>query len=122
MKVIFQDIDGVLNNYDVLREASRGHDELSLRTNLGKTHIERLNRLVSETGAVLVISSTWRKFHTVMEFREAFAERGFKGKIIDATPVLNKERGYEIQKFLDERGEIYEIDQFVFWAHRRSRR
>lgn len=53
MKLIFLDIDGVLND----------HEPLSNRVMCGKLHeskVRRLNLLIQETGASIVLSSAWR--------------------------------------------------------------
>ncbi len=54
MKVIFLDIDGVLNSsaYDRQRTSEDG--------NIDKTRLLLLKRLVDKTGAKIVLSSSWR--------------------------------------------------------------
>ena len=55
MKIIFLDIDGVLNSekYDRNRTEEQG--------NIDKTRLPPLKKLVDETGALIVLSSSWRK-------------------------------------------------------------
>lgn len=52
-KVIFLDIDGVLNNWDTVERHNGyiGIDPLKVAT---------LHKIIAETGCVLVLSSTWR--------------------------------------------------------------
>jgi hypothetical protein len=95
-RIVFLDIDGVLNN----RRSRLG--------GIDPVHVEHLNTLVARTGAKVVISSTWR-----MAGRTAVAEdlatAGFRGKVIGVTPDLTRraqglwtapERGTEIQEWL----------------------
>lgn len=55
MKIIFLDIDGVLNSvkYDRNRTLEQG--------NIDETRLPILKKLVDETGALIVLSSSWRK-------------------------------------------------------------
>lgn len=99
MKVIFLDIDGVLNNQEVFKRKKeiRVWDEKC---------IDRLNRITEETGAKIVISSTWRRSN---DFYSAIKnEMGITGEIIGKTPDYLPRgepeiyRGDEIQAWLDE--------------------
>lgn len=55
MKIIFLDIDGVLNSvrYDRIRTINQG--------NIDETRMPMLKKLVEKTGALIVLSSSWRK-------------------------------------------------------------
>lgn len=106
MKVIFLDIDGVLN---VIPE---GRDEFG---SLFHPHfVVNLKEIIEKTGAKIVMSSTWRmagltKVQTMWQIRD------LPGEIIDITPCCsqlmrknnlqhydNIERGHEIQDWLDQ--------------------
>lgn len=52
MRVLFLDIDGVLNGHDYSDEAKS--------CNIRRECVFRLNRVVKETGCKIVISSSWR--------------------------------------------------------------
>lgn len=112
MKVIFLDFDGVLNLIP------QGHDEYG-----GIFHpefVENLGRIIKETDAKLVISSSWR--HGGLErMRAMWNHRGYPGEIIGITPDLWRgvkdeefherlERGHEIQAILDQ---YYQITNYV---------
>ena len=86
-KVIFLDIDGVLNT-------ERQHDhcveaELDYVDNFGyafdPVSVANLKRIVDETGADIVISSSW-KFWGLSTMQKIWASRELPGKIIDVTP------------------------------------
>ncbi len=98
---LFMDIDGVLAPY--------GSDG-----SLDRACVAHLNSIVEATGAVVVISSTWRVSFTLEELREQFVDAGFSGEIVGMTPVLlGQSRGAEVQSYLDahpEAGPVAIID------------
>lgn len=110
MKVIFLDIDGVLNII------SQGYDQFG---SIFHKHLENnLGYIVDKTGAKIVISSTWR-FKGLEHMQALWKHRNIPGKVIDITPdcsVLVKsgvfkfyddaERGHEIQKWVDDHPEV----------------
>lgn len=98
-KIIFLDIDGVLNSetYDKNRTAGAIDPECA----------KRLNRIIKETNAGIVISSSWKLSPSLVyaEFKDA----GIKGNIIGMTPNFifdswrkDKSRGAEIELWLSE--------------------
>lgn len=112
MKVIFLDIDGVLNceNAYISGECTYvkwnwedGREDFHQSFSSKSKYL--LNQLIEETGAKIVISSTWR--HSGIEFMKKVWEiEGMKGEIIGITPDFrNKKvsipRGVEIDHFLE---------------------
>jgi len=99
MKVIFLDIDGVLNSH----ESYVRHCKETFHDNPDPEHIKHLNRIVEKTGAKVVISSTWRLgIHSLGIWRllDAF---GFKGEVIGQTPRrAGSIRGVEIGDWIDK--------------------
>jgi hypothetical protein len=102
MKVIFLDIDGVLNSVESAM-ALGGYpyllDQIELFDNVA---LGLIQRLVRQTGAKVVISSTWRKTHDVAEFEPALV-----------IPVIGKtcnsrsgRRGEEIAVYLEGNPQI----------------
>lgn len=86
-KVIFLDIDGVLNT-------ERQHDRcveagVAYVDNFGyafdPVSVANLKRIVDETGADIVISSSW-KFWGLSTMQKLWASRELPGKLIDVTP------------------------------------
>lgn len=104
MKIIFLDIDGVLNS---TRSAVANSDYGSIMypdtwKALDPIAIKLLQHVCKETGADCVLSSSWRilaKKEDIIAFQE------FLGiNIIDFTPVAREkpfDRGYEIKQWLD---------------------
>lgn len=109
MKVIFLDIDGVLN------VIGQGRDQYGA---LFHKHFEdNLNYIINSTGAKIVISSTWR-MSGLEEMQNMWKDRNLPGDVIDITPISRflrdeeltfderKERGNEIKTWLLEHPEI----------------
>lgn len=84
MKIIFLDIDGVLAVCHGVRDCygSLFHEE----------YTQNLKRIIDETEAKIVISSSWRKSSlTVM--KEMWWDRNMPGEVIDVTPSLYLGKG-----------------------------
>ena len=93
MKIIFLDIDGVLNSakYDKQRKSTDG--------NIDPTRLPLLKRIIEATNAKIVLTSTWRKFwemneesanQTGKELNRIFKSAGLE--IFDKTPVLGSRK------------------------------
>lgn len=115
MKVLFLDIDGVLNSHDFWKRCQ----ELGIVPDdkVDPLAVERLNRLVDATGAKIVVSSTWRLPYVWSKKLSSLIGRiqklGITGEIIGMTPDHCKAygRGGEIQAWMDHCDE--EIESFV---------
>jgi len=98
MKILFLDIDGVLNSEALFR---RRPPDARLEMNedkwwaemLDPDAIQRLNRILAETGAKVVVSSTWRFALGPDDLQRILGSRGFVGEIIGATPRRLTKRG-----------------------------
>jgi hypothetical protein len=112
MKIIFLDIDGVLNCEDAYRAGHCQYVEWTWEDGRKDNHQRfcawskgLLNRLIRETGAKIVISSTWRM--SGLEFmKKVWEMEGMEGEIIGITPSIRTEglripRGVEIDYFLE---------------------
>lgn len=118
-KVIFLDIDGVLNT-------GRWHAQMGgniPRDKYGYTFdpnaVANLRKILDETGAEIVISSSWKSFG-LFELEEMWQDRALPGKLIGITPnsvsdemLLNADldhmelfsiRGMEIKEWLTKYG------------------
>lgn len=104
MKVLFLDIDGVLNSHRSFIAANNdAFPDLSIRgmKKIDHVGVGLLRKMCSLTDIKIVVSSTWRMGHTVDELAKAFDL-----PIIDATPVLDTIRGHEIQHWLDRHPDV----------------
>ena len=129
MKIIFLDIDGVLNGYGkftgfcykvfsklhLLKFVKRHYDLFGIRTH----KVKLLSKIVRKTGAMVVLSSSWRN-----GWYRSYAEKSDRHKeledkltkynitVIGITPKdYSGNRGLEIQEYIDTCG--YKIDNFV---------
>jgi hypothetical protein len=102
-KVIFLDIDGVLNSRKWFKEAySNGAPKPKFQ--IDPKTIKLLNHIIYKTGAKIVISSTWRAGREVEWFNWMFNQFGLNGIVIGKTPHINHDkviipRGIEIMDF-----------------------
>ena len=106
--IVFLDIDGVLNSGQWYAQAVPREEEPTgwslLERSIDPACVERLNRLLQRTRAVVVVSSSWRKQHELSEIVSIIEARGFRGEVIGVTPSDDSalSRGGEITKWLDE--------------------
>ena len=104
MRVLFLDIDGVLNSRSYVERASwdpplGSRDDLHI---LDPAAIALLNTVLAATGAVVVISSSWRVTYALDAFQSMFEQRGFTGRVVDVTPQLpGRQRSREIAAWLE---------------------
>ena len=98
MKIVFLDIDGVMN-------PGMCHDPLKMGSALLPEHMTVLNDIVARSGAGVVVSSAFRMCHSVDEMGQEFREAGFSGSIVGKTPI-GARRCDEIQTYLDEHSGI----------------
>lgn len=107
MKLVFLDIDGVLNS-DAWFARSPPRD-------WGLDHLDpeavaRVDWLASNTAARIVISSTWRLVYPLDEIRAMLAAKGLRAPIVDRTPEIPAEfaegriRAQEIENWLHAQG------------------
>lgn len=132
MKIIFLDIDGVIctdRSFDCDEPKVPFPPGFHIPFRSGWDHldedcIDRLNRITDATGAMIVISSTWRlacsgegEFEILIDYLKS---QGIKAHILDRTPthlglgVIQRinGRGKEIKQWLDGwPGE--EVESFV---------
>ena len=95
MKVIFLDIDGVLNTSETFIERKKNWEKTGIWTlEIDEFRVEYLKQIIDETGAKVVLSSTWKK-----DFEN------IDGKII---PI--HEKGEGLLNILNKYGiELYDI-------------
>lgn len=101
--IVFLDIDGVLNHRLYFKHADRRNGTTGDRhlSQLSEDSIEILNEIYDWN---FVLSSTWRKHLTVDKCQSFLEQKGFKGKLLDATPILDYPclRGNEILKWMKD--------------------
>ncbi len=101
-KLIFLDIDGVLNSDSWLDE----HGSLTC----DPANVRWLNHLVKSTGADIVVSSDWRKWMSWPELCSRLIAAGVAARLVGTTPVIESDsddfgdalppRGHEVDLWL----------------------
>ena len=101
-KYLFLDIDGVLNHDEWFESDGYRHHQQNWRVSMFDPKcVERVNRILSETGAKLVVSSSWR---SMTDLKEIFEGVGLPTEF-DVTPHAD---------YIYSREE-YNDDSIVFW-------
>lgn len=96
LKVIFVDVDGVLNQSSTKEYYIPGIIGIDPR------NVAPLNSIIEKSGAKLVISSSWRKQLTMEALVKLFSDNGIKGEVIGRTGCHpTGTRGFEIQEWLE---------------------
>ena len=134
-KVIFLDIDGVLNTGWCYTQMDRNTPKDKYGYAFDPKSVANLKKILEETGADIVISSSWKSLG-LSELEEMWQNRGLPGKLIGITPnsvsdemLLNADldhmeifsiRGMEIKEWLDKHGKkvshyviIDDMDSFL---------
>jgi hypothetical protein len=97
MKILFLDIDGVLNNpgtWDVCGALRRSQEDGLLHVPVDPVCVARFNRLVRESRAKVVISSSWRLHARWQDLGPALLREGVVAEIIGQTPCLANEASW----------------------------
>ena len=97
MRVVFLDIDGVLN-----RTGYRPVESLGLRSWIEPELAARLSRLVRAINAVIVLISDWRRGRDLAHLADELRSAGIDGHLLGATPFLGGARWREIEAWMTE--------------------
>jgi len=111
--VIFLDVDGVLNS---MRTPSWMGEDWDIPL---ARYLTQLRRIVDETGADIIVSSSWREHPAAMRKLEV-ALMVFELRIAGQTPICNLDRPREIQQWLADHPSVkhYVIldDELWMWT------
>lgn len=115
-KIIFLDIDGVLNSMPWIRTHDRSGD---LAAHLDPRAVRILSDLVRVSGAEIVVSSSWRIIVPLPQLAAWLRKRGFSGRVIGLTPTdvpppagsFSPRRGAQIARWLSLHGKP--VDGYV---------
>ncbi len=103
--IIFLDIDGVLCTQNIWKPEVMAEDGYS---EFNQGCVENLNKLIKQTNAEVILTSTRRINKTVEEFQAIMQRRGFNGqvagKINDNTDLSAVTRSDEIKEWLAKNG------------------
>lgn len=113
MKVIFLDIDGVLNStqyWESIQDEKRTMPEMEFE--LDPKCIMNLKKIVDATNAKIVVTSTWKRIPEKMnKFERYIPQYGLH--VYDKTPCYPDaiHRGDEIRQYLEKHRS--EVDKFI---------
>jgi hypothetical protein len=122
MKIIFLDIDGVLNGYNkwiyfLINISKKLHIPARFMRNMLKIfevkekYVKRLSKIVKRTGAKIVMSSSWRRGYWYTPYDKKFPDqkrledllKKYNIEVIDITPSCKRRRREdEINHWLNE--------------------
>ena len=131
MKIIFLDIDGVLNGYNkwtylAINISKKLHIPVSVMRDVlnifevKETYVKRLYKIVKKTGAKIVMSSSWRHGYWNTPYEEKHYDQKrlhdlldkYSLEVIDITPSSKTgKREDEINQWLNETR--IKVDKFV---------
>jgi len=97
VRILFLDIDGVLN-----RTGFRPAESVGLRSWIEPALARRVCSVIAAVDAVVVLSSDWRRGRELQHLREELAEAGVVCSLIGTTPVLAQPRWREIEAWMAE--------------------
>ena len=111
--LIFADIDGVLNN------ANFGNGDVIWNEHgfMDRGLITNFNTLIKQTGAKVVLSSTWRLGLDIPKAQAMFESFGVECEVVGITPQLGEGtvRGNEIHKWIEEHSKrMFNVDPTSF--------
>ena len=112
MKILFLDVDGVLNNDDWAWEMFNKYRIEVYRNNiLYQPHLVQLRRIINETGAKIVISSSWRKIPSAYADLKRWLQM-YGMEVYGETPYVGGIRGDDIEAWF-KRNENEDIETYA---------
>lgn len=89
-KILFLDFDGVLNTNSFLKAVHTKAKEEGRKClpieDIDPSKVSILNRIIKETSAVIVLSTSWREIFGAADTADFLFNSGFEGRIIGSTP------------------------------------
>lgn len=108
MKVIFLDIDGVLNSRSRWQECKEVKPKDST-ARFDPLAMWRMKQLVTTTGAKIVISSSWRHIFPIQEIAGFLWRYGIPREAVIGKTARIGRRGHEIRNWLNK----YPVENYV---------
>ncbi len=112
MKILFLDVDGVLNNDDWAWEMYKKYKvEVYREDILYQPSLCELRRIINATGAKIVVSSSWRKIeHAYKDLLMWLKMYGME--VLDVTPYVGGIRGDDIEAWF-KRNKDKQIESYA---------
>lgn len=109
IKIIFLDLDGVLNSVNYFK--SLAGKNILPDDRLDPDAVALLNKIIKATDAKIVISSSWRLGKNITQLQDVFNKHSVMGTIIGLTSDDYNLRGIQIQQWIDNSD--FTIDSFI---------
>ena len=116
MNVIFLDIDGVLNSDEYFDKTKNLNIE-GIKRDIDVEKIELLKKAIDETGANVVLSSSWRYTKKAQDLKALLAHYEI---YTDVTPFIQNNRGVEIKQWLSNNENVEDfiiVDDEIFSSY-----
>lgn len=106
MKIIFLDFDGVMDTayYDHILSKNRLPETDKYGIVFDPNCIQNLKYIIDNTGADIVVSSSWKDYMSYKDLLDMWKSRNLPGFVTDITPIPphRRNRGDEIDAWLNE--------------------
>lgn len=116
MKIIFLDVDGVLNSDEYMHRVI--HSNITgVEREIDIEKVRLLKQAVNKTGAKIVMTSSIRHTQLGGKVIELLQREGM---VVDKTPFMNEARGEEIKAWIRENGNVEDfviLDDEVFKSY-----
>lgn len=115
MKVIFLDIDGVLNSDEYI-DSIKGK-EMTAENEIDMEKVRLLEQAINQTGARIVLTASGRYAQVGRYLRKVLSQMAI---FTDATPYMNNIRGLEIKEWLSQNNDVEDfviLDDEIFESY-----
>lgn len=113
MKVIFLDVDGVLNSDEYIKRTIKSNIQ-GIEKHVDVEKIKLLRQAIVQTNAKVVLTSSWRLTKMAQELIKLLITYGIYA---DSTPYIRNERGLEIKQWLADNQNVEDfviLDDEIF--------
>ena len=113
MKVIFLDVDGVLNSDEYIKGTIKSNIQ-GIEKHDDVEKIKLLRQAIDQTNAKVVLTSSWRLTKMAQELIKLLITYGI---YVNSTPYIRNERGLEIKQWLADNQNVEDfviLDDEIF--------
>lgn len=113
MKVIFLDVDGVLNSDEYIKGTIKSNIQ-GIEKHVDVEKIKLLRQAIDQTNAKVVLTSSWRLTKMAQELIKLLITYGI---YVNSTPYIRNERGLEIKQWLADNQNVEDfviLDDEIF--------
>ena len=113
MKVIFLDVDGVLNSDEYIKGTIKSNIQ-GIEKHVDVEKIKLLRQAIDQTNAKVVLTSSWRLTKMAQELIKLLITYGI---YVNTTPYIRNERGLEIKQWLADNQNVEDfviLDDEIF--------